>query len=422
MMAPDQEALYALHWNVPRSELSMAAQLEYDRLRPAWELGAARPAAGELEAARHAWEREHPPTDERRGSLLVTRPRRYARLVTGDKILDTAFLTGGRGYDLAQVDDLLRRVAEELDAGRRAEPLIKTAIFRTANKGYEIGAVDWFLGQLLVQPGLAELAELSADPWRDLGVVAQFTRSEVFDFAGRSARRSRRALDEYYAEECREAWHDFDKQHGMYLRMGWFGINRCELLTTEVQPIASIQGRMSETLGWPASTRITISIGEKRFTLKKTRFEQSSSPDIAQIITRSTRDFDGHFAANMRDDLGWRVLNVRELVDEAGIPVLYTSGSHWNRSAQASISFPGQRWLRFPVQGTRRLEAIMTAVDEAGNSVVRYRIIPPRFFLRRSIVEITVHPGWPLTDELVLAIAISAPWLNSYFSEPRGGG
>jgi hypothetical protein len=64
----------------------------------------------------------------------------------------------------------------------------------------------------------------------------------------------------------------------------------------------------------------------------------------------------------------------------------------------------------------------MTAVDEAGNSVVRYRIIPPRFFLRRSIVEITVHPGWPLTDELVLAIAISAPWLNSYFSEPRGGG
>ena len=64
----------------------------------------------------------------------------------------------------------------------------------------------------------------------------------------------------------------------------------------------------------------------------------------------------------------------------------------------------------------------MTAVDEAGNSVARYRIIPPSFFLRRSIVEITVHPGWPLTDELVLAIAISTPWLNSYFSEPRGGG
>ncbi len=59
-MAPEQEALYALHWNVPRGELSMAAQLEYDRLRPAWEQGEARPSAGELEAARLAWDQEYP--------------------------------------------------------------------------------------------------------------------------------------------------------------------------------------------------------------------------------------------------------------------------------------------------------------------------------------------------------------------------
>lgn len=55
-LTAEQEALYALQWNVPRSELSMAAQLEYDRLRPAWERGEARPAAGELEAARLASE------------------------------------------------------------------------------------------------------------------------------------------------------------------------------------------------------------------------------------------------------------------------------------------------------------------------------------------------------------------------------
>jgi len=57
-MAPEQEALYALHWNVPRSELSVAAQLEYDELMPAWERGEVRPAAGELEAARLAWEQD----------------------------------------------------------------------------------------------------------------------------------------------------------------------------------------------------------------------------------------------------------------------------------------------------------------------------------------------------------------------------
>ena len=74
-MAPEQEALYALHWNVPRSELSMAAQFEYDRLRPAWELGETWPAAAELEAARRAWE----------GS----RAYGAARPVTGDEIGDT---------------------------------------------------------------------------------------------------------------------------------------------------------------------------------------------------------------------------------------------------------------------------------------------------------------------------------------------
>ncbi len=65
----------------------------------------------------------------------------------------------------------------------------------------------------------------------------------------------------------------------------------------------------------------------------------------------------------------------------------------------------------------------MTAVDEAGNSVVRYRIIfPPGFMPRPNIVEIAVNPGWELTGELVLAIAISAPWLGSYFSVPHEGG
>ncbi len=57
-LTPELEALYALHRNVPRSELSMGAQLEYDRLRAAWEQGEARPAAGALEAARLAWEHE----------------------------------------------------------------------------------------------------------------------------------------------------------------------------------------------------------------------------------------------------------------------------------------------------------------------------------------------------------------------------
>jgi hypothetical protein len=61
----------------------------------------------------------------------------------------------------------------------------------------------------------------------------------------------------------------------------------------------------------------------------------------------------------------------------------------------------------------------MTAVDQDGNNVAHYRAPSPR----QPTVEITVHPDWELTDELVLAIAISAPWLHSYFEslwEPPG--
>ena len=82
----------------------------------------------------------------------MTGPGRYAWLVTGDQVRDTTFLTGG-GYDVAEVDDLLGRVAVELDAGRSAEPLISNAAFRKRGDGYDIIAVDWFLGQLLRQEG-----------------------------------------------------------------------------------------------------------------------------------------------------------------------------------------------------------------------------------------------------------------------------
>jgi hypothetical protein len=62
----------------------------------------------------------------------------------------------------------------------------------------------------------------------------------------------------------------------------------------------------------------------------------------------------------------------------------------------------------------------MTAVDEAGNRVARYRVLGQPLF--RDPVEITVHPDWELTDQRALAIAISARWLGSYFSTPGGGG
>jgi hypothetical protein len=52
----------------------------------------------------------------------------------------------------------------------------------------------------------------------------------------------------------------------------------------------------------------------------------------------------------------------------------------------------------------------MTAVDQTGNKVARYRL------LTKDSAEITVHPDQELTDELVLAITTNAPALSSYFN------
>lgn len=93
----------------------------------------------------------------------------------------------------------------------------------------------------------------------------------------------------------------------------------------------------------------------------------SSAPDIAEIAARTYRDYTGHFAgkptssraqaevSGRKPGIAQRLveagsrppLYLRQLVDDVGIPVLYTSGVNHNHRACACISFPGQRWLRF---------------------------------------------------------------------------
>jgi hypothetical protein len=64
--------------------------------------------------------------------------------------------------------------------------------------------------------------------------------------------------------------------------------------------------------------------------------------------------------------------------------------------------------------GTQKANAIMTAVDQAGNKAARYRDVS-------TSVEIIVHPSWKLNDELALALVISAGWLEEYFGSTGGG-
>lgn len=337
------------------------------------------------------------------------------------------FVSRAAGYDASQVGDLLHRIAVELDAGRPAGPLIENATFQLGRPGFDDEAVDWFLDQLHCREDASQSAGMSADPWRDLPVGNHFTRSVPGDPAehlvapSRQARRkqeSARRKQETHdlAQECADAWHDFGQQPGTHLQWVRAGPTRRELRTAEQQTIASRR--------WSRS--ITVGTGGRTFTW--TRVSGSSLPGIAETVSRSQWEGQLLFlAADMPDDRELAKVTVwmrkiysdlgrlSQLLDKAGTPVLYTSGRNFNHHAGALITFPDQRWLRFPVRGTDRSNAIMTAVDQAGNKVARYRII--RKAPKRE-TEITVHPGQQLTDELVLAIAISAPWLSSYFDSP----
>jgi hypothetical protein len=142
----------------------------------------------------------------------------------------------------------------------------------------------------------------------------------------------------------------------------------------------------------------------------------ANAPTCANALTHwhCCQDAFGHFTKTLdgRTQPIWVRFRAAELADETGIPVLYISGSNFNWRAHHSIMFADQRRLRFLVRGTQSANAIMTAVDQAGNRVARYRIIDKRS------TEIIVNPGWKLTDELTLAIAISASQLDTYFERP----
>jgi hypothetical protein len=174
----------------------------------------------------------------------VTRPDGDDPAVNGDDVQAVRFYGGS--YRASEVDDLLRRVAAELDAGRPVGSLIKNAQFWRAGTltgtGYDVDAVDWFLDQLLLSLGHSELAGIAEDPWRDLGEVTRLTRSGASGLAKHSAGRAWLASKERFSEECANAWRDFSRAPGARLRWGRVKGGSRELRTPEAQTIASLRG------------------------------------------------------------------------------------------------------------------------------------------------------------------------------------
>jgi DivIVA domain-containing protein len=334
--------------------------------------------------------------------------------VNGRQVRGTQFFPAGAtavpGYDAEQVDVLLRCVAAELDAGGSVRHLIQNATFRkgTYRRNYDIDAVDWFLDQFLLSPDQYEPGGIAEDPWGDLPVT-QLARERPSKFS--------------YAYQGESLSRDFDQMPGTHLRFGKAASGLSELRTEEQQTLASVWGLRSKT----------FSAGGRSFILRRTSSAESSSPAVADFRARVTRDESGRheektriqaiLAKTVLANLFVSDIRLRGLADETGTPILYTAGQNFHWRASACILLPDQRRLRFLVWGTDRENAIMTAVDQARNKIAQYRLTDksgrPKKSWRRGSVEIIVHPGQKLTDEVALTLALSADWLRSYFDKPN---
>ena len=236
---------------------------------------------------------------------------------------------------------------------------------------------------------------MNADPWSELAAYPS-------EPGGRGLA-SRIVVPSRFAPSAREyadAWRDFDQQPGARLSEVWTGGMRHELRTAEQQTVAVVRHRLVSA---------TVGAGGRTFTWE--RVSRSSWPGIAETISR---DQLGKPVSMLGRQTDKKDFLLRQLVDETGASVLYTGGRHVDRVAGAYIKFPGHRWLGFPVRGTTRANAIMTAVDQAGNKVARYRLVRNKASMWAR-VEITVHPDRELTEELTLVVVLSALFLRSYF-------
>jgi hypothetical protein len=336
--------------------------------------------------------------------------------VNGDYLRGLTLPWAYSGYLASDVDPLLSRLADELDAGRPVGDLVAGAAFRRPEpvtprpgrrrrdrpRAYNTQAVDWLLDQVR-RGGDGDAWTLAGgDPWCDV---------TPWDYS------SCPPADAYPGLAC-------DKLPGTRLRFVRTGMLTRELRTGEPRKVVANRLRFPWSQ-W--SQPAVVRTGGRTFTSR--RVLKADWPGIAALAgtghplaPRHLAPSPGATAAAKPEGIG-AYRGLRVLADGPRQPALGIGGQNFNYSANACIMLPRGRWLQFPVRGYSQGTAVMSAVDEAGHQVVVYRLARDRVRLVRPLqVEIIIRPGRPVTDELLLVLAVSAPWLTSYFQLANGGG
>jgi hypothetical protein len=95
--------------------------------------------------------------------------------------------------------------------------------------------------------------------------------------------------------------------------------------------------------------------------------------------------------------------------------VFRIDGMNFNGKANAVIRLSEERWYSFPMEGTRKENPVMTAVDETGKQVALWwsSSDPTRI----GIAEIVIPPE-EVTTALVVMISTATPFFAFYFLRP----
>lgn len=124
---------------------------------------------------------------------------------------------------------------------------------------------------------------------------------------------------------------------------------------------------------------------------------------------------------------GWQRVGKRKIVAASRVadlvntgtnaPVLRITGVHYNDNAGTSVTLAGQRVIRFPVRSSEKC-ALMSAIDDSGNSLVEYR---NRGASPLTFPDAVINPNALTVPQIELLVAVSARLLSGYFGHPSGG-
>jgi DivIVA domain-containing protein len=100
-------------------------------------------------------------------------------VMRGEDVRKVEFREKMRGYHPEDVDQLLERIADEVDAGRSPEGLLSDVSFREKMRGYHPSDVDNFLDRLRAEVATGVNGQVALEPEPDPSPVPG---TEVFDF------------------------------------------------------------------------------------------------------------------------------------------------------------------------------------------------------------------------------------------------